>query len=111
MPNSKKSYYTSESCIENIDPDYNRCITGFAWVHLGDLKRKYKLGKKVIEAKDIQNISLEDISNYITDNFRNIKGDFLDNYFDVDKKYISEEFYNTYLKNPIEYSIQNKIDK
>ena len=111
VPNSKKSYYTSESCIENIDPDYNRCITGFAWVHLGDLKRKYKLGKKVIEAKDIQNISLEDISNYITDNFRNIKGDFLDNYFDVDKKYISEEFYNTFLKNPIEYSIQNKIDK
>lgn len=111
VPNSKKTYYTSELCIENVDPDYNRCITGFAWAHLGDLKREYKLSEKIIEAIEIQNTTSEYIKNYITDNFRNIKSDFIDNYFDIDKKYINQEFYDRYLKKPVEYSLQNKSSK
>lgn len=111
VPNSKKTYYTSELCIENVDPTYNRCITGFAWVHLGDLKREYRLNEKIIEANDIQNTTPECIKNYLTDNFRNIKGDFIDNYFDIDKKYISKKFYDKYLKKPVEYSLQNKYNK
>lgn len=112
VPNSKKTYcYISESCIDNVDPAYNRCIAGFAWAHLGDLKKGNKLNNKIIEAMDIQNISSEFIKNYLEDNYRNIKGNFTDNYFDIDKKYINEEFYDRYLKKPVEYSLKNKTNE
>ena len=111
VPNSKKTYYTGELATESYKPAYNRCITGFAWVHLGDLKREYKLNRRIIEAIEIHNTTLQHIKKYLpTDDWMNLKSDFIDNYFDIDKKYISKEFYDKYLKNPVEYSIKNKYN-
>lgn len=36
VPNSKKTYFTAVLATENLEPAHNRCITGFAWIHLAD---------------------------------------------------------------------------
>lgn len=110
FPKKNNRYYMSdESGVENMDTSYNRCISGFAWVHLGDIKRKnYENAEGLIKVNDIDNMLWKDISVYLKDDYNNIKKDFGDKYFDTDKKYITKYFYDRYLKKPLEYAIKNK---
>ena len=101
-------YMCDESGFENIHTSYNRCISGFAWVHLGNIKkRNCENICGILKINDINNMFWKDINIYLTDNYNNIKKDFGDKYFDIDKKYLTKEFYDRYLKKPLEYAIKN----
>ena len=111
-PTNKKYIYTLNNIgLEILDPPNNHCIAGLAWVHLGNVKRKYNINSE-IEVRDIPKMTNEDMLKYIEGkDYRNIKKDFTVKYFDNDKKYINEEFYNRYLKKPLEYAVKHSQDE
>ncbi|WPC38748.1 hypothetical protein PQQ32_04595 [Brachyspira hyodysenteriae] len=112
IPKSQIRYYRhfiEYFAEDNIIPSNNKCISGFIWMHLGDVKRKnYENTEGLIKADDIENILWKDINIYLKDDYNNIKKDFGDKYFDTDKKYVTKEFYDRYLKKPLEYAIKNQ---
>ena len=62
--------------------------------------------------RDIAKMSIKDILQYIEGkDYRDIKKDFTIKYFDNDKKYINDEFYDRYLKKPLEYAIEHYKDE
>ena len=113
IPNKKYLYHLYESIgLEILDIPYNKSIAGFAWVHLGYVKRDITDNSE-IGVMDIAKMNNEDMLKYITEekDFNNIKKDFTIKYFDTDKKYINNEFYNRYLKKPLECAIKHYEDK
>ena len=109
IPNKKYVYHLYEySGLEILDIPNNHCIVGLAWVHLGSVKRCYNINSK-IEVRDIIKRTNEDMLEYIKGkDYRDIKKDFTIKYFDNDKKYVTKEFYDRYLKKPLEYAIKNQ---
>ena len=112
IPNRKYIYNLCKSSgLEILDPPNNHCIAGLAWVHLGSVKRGYNVNSG-IEVRDIAKMSIKDILQYIEGkDYRDIKKDFTIKYFDNDKKYINDEFYDRYLKKPLEYAIEHYKDE
>ncbi|MCZ9980832.1 hypothetical protein OFR29_04835 [Brachyspira hyodysenteriae] len=61
--------------------------------------------------KDMKNIILSVNDNKYNSEFA--KSTYLrfgDKYFDIDKKYVTKEFYDRYLKKPLEYAIKNQYN-
>ena len=112
IPNRKYIYNLCKSSgLEILDPPNNHCIAGLAWVHLGSVKRGCNVNSG-IEVRDIAKMSIKDILQYIEGkDYRDIKKDFTIKYFDNDKKYINDEFYDRYLKKPLEYAIEHYKDE
>ena len=110
IPKSKNRYFMSNAGIESINTENNKSILGFLWVHLGDIKRNKRLNNKdKIKFDDIIKLKLNDIDQYITlieDKNNHWHRDFGEKYFDIDKKYLTKEFYDQYLKNPLEYAVK-----
>ncbi|KLI48123.1 hypothetical protein SZ41_07615 [Brachyspira hyodysenteriae] len=109
IPNSKSKYIMEKNAVtENIhlDDKFHICGTGILWVHLGDIKKQHSLAKgfDVIYYEDINRkenfiykVAIPMIHMYYKDHF-----------FDNDKKYLTKEFYDRFLKKPLEYAIKNQ---
>ena len=115
-PNSKYKYYLCEdSGLENLQIK-RISIIGFAWVHLGNIKRKVNISDDdIIKFNDIKYMSSEEFLNKINklleDDFsRYNREQFIIKYFDKDRNYLSEDFYNKYIKDILEYAIDHKND-
>ena len=87
-------------------------------MHLGDLKRRRVLqNNDNIKVLDISSLKWENIIKYTEfvkekNLFKyNRHIDFGKKYFDNDKKYINNDFYDRYLNKPLEYAINHYEDK
>lgn len=106
--------------LEIINKLRPEVIIGFCWIHFGFIKRRITLNSKLhIDVLNIKNTTWKDMKNIIlsvNDNKYNsefAKSTYLrfgDKYFDIDKKYVTKEFYDRYLKKPLEYAIKNQYN-
>ena len=115
---SINKYHLLTNGLEGINTPDNKCMLGFLWVHLGELKRKKVLqNNDNIKVLDIASLKWENIIKYTEftkeeDFFMyNMHIDFGKKYFDNDKKYINNDFYDRYLNKPLEYAINHYEDK
>lgn len=98
---------------ETINTNYDIINIGLFWVHLGNIKRRYSLDTNAILIKlsDIKNTKLlfiEDIVLNIDNVYRKMCHKyFLYNFFDIDKKYVTQDFCDKFLKKPLEYAIKH----
>ncbi len=111
-PSSKYKYELQNNGIEVLKIK-RRSIIGFAWVHLGSIKRKVNISDdNIIKFNDIQYMSSKEFLNIINkleNNFTKYSMEqFTIKYFDKDKNYLSEDFYNKYMKDILEYAINHQ---
>ncbi|KLI17100.1 glycosyltransferase [Brachyspira hyodysenteriae] len=115
--NYKYQLYTANG-LEIINKLRPTVIIGFCWIHFGFIKRRITLNSKLhIDVLNIKNTTWKDMKDIILSvnnnkyNSEFAKNTYLifgDKYFDIDKKYVTKEFYNRYLKKPLEYAIKNQ---
>lgn len=117
IPKSENKYYLVDNGLEHINTTNDKCNIGFLWAHLGDLKRKKLLkNKDNIKILEIRNLEWKDIFKYIQQYdennvfMYNQHKNLGEKYFDIDKKYLTKEFYDKYLKKPLEYAIKHYGD-
>ncbi|MDA0027802.1 hypothetical protein OFR39_14405 [Brachyspira hyodysenteriae] len=85
------------------------------WVHFGNIKHNFQYDDSfyLLEYNDIKNSKVENFSHKMKniDNDDKIEKYIRDNtfikYFDEDKKYLNNVFYNKYLTKPLDYAIKN----
>lgn len=107
-------YFMNEIFEVNQTP-HNRIILGMFWVHFGNIKHNFQYDDSfyLLEYNDIKNSKVENFSHKMKniDNDDKIEKYIRDNtfikYFDEDKKYLNNVFYNKYLTKPLDYAIKN----
>ena len=79
-------------------------------------KKKLLKNKDNIKILEIRNLEWKDIFKYIQQYdenkvfMYNQHKNLGEKYFDIDKKYLTKEFYDKYLKKPVEYAIKHYGD-
>ncbi|MEI0495083.1 hypothetical protein R4J09_06640 [Brachyspira intermedia] len=112
IPSKSYIYYLNGLGLESIHLPLNCSVLGLVWVHLGAVKRYININSEV-QFMDIHKLNNKDILKYIKNNVEEedhkiTLSNLTIKYFDKDKKYLTKEFYNKYLKNPLEYAIKNR---
>lgn len=120
-PDSKYNYVMDTSTnVEVINIMKLPIDIGFCWIHFGFIKRKINpMSNLHIDIVEVKDISWQDIKHIIESIHvdtheqklsNNVYLRFGDKYFDIDKKYVTKEFYDRYLKKPLEYAIKNQYN-
>ena len=108
-PKYENKYFLMPNGLEHLYHDsFYYFYIGLVWVHLGPVKIKVVIYDKDNKLKilNIKNCTYKYIENKLDDTYEDIYRDIGSRFFDNDKKYIDEEFYNKYLKKPFEYAIK-----
>ena len=109
---SKTYYYMFENCpAETFKADYPMYYIGFFWLHLGLIKRELNDDNSDIKVENIIDTPKDKILEYVNsypDWYKPAVINFVESYFDEDKKYVTKEFCNKYLEKPLKYAIEKK---
>lgn len=116
IPKSNSVYFMSKEGWETIRINYNILNIGFCWLHLGYIKRNYQINiletslisyMDIIRDTNINNKIIDCLESVISDYFRKTYSIFFYSFFDIDKKYITKDFCDKFLKKPLEYAIKH----
>ena len=109
-----KYFLNDDTKLENNRISYIDFRICFFWIHFHCIKRNYQINRieNFVDIINIDKKSWDDINEVMVKDglyMNKVYCLFGKYFFDTDKKYVTKDFYDRYLKNPIEYTIKNKF--